>query len=228
MMNNFNSVLFSERLKRARADKNMKQSELAQAIGVSAATISSYERNEGTKIPSLDKAVLLSEILGVSLDWLCGKETKETIDYTDFDAKMYMTALVIVLSEMSSKVTAKGNECTITIDNDALGAFPQKIENLLKVYHDKSLDTENFKACVDNTIERYAKGVDIMGKRLLNHRNAEEVRQSVLSFIYNCGENGEDEYDTSNPLSLREEITDWIGRRQYVDLFFSEKELKTY
>lgn len=226
-MKDFNSALFSERLKKARADKNMKQSELAQAIGVSAATISSYERSEGTKIPSLDKALVLSDVLGVSLDWLCGKDSKE-VDYTDFDAKMYMTALVIVLSEMSSKVTSKGNEYNITIDNEALGEFPLKIENLLKVYHDNSLDTENFKACVDNTIERYAKGVDIMGKRLLNHRNAEEVYQSVLSFIYNYGENGEDEYDRSNPLSLREEITDWTGRGQYIDLFFSEKELKKY
>ena len=135
-----------------------------------------------------------------------------------------MTALVIVLSEMSSKVTAKGNECTITIDNDALGEFPQKIENLLKVYHDNSLDTENFKACVDNTIERYAKGMDIVGKRLLNLENAEEVHQSVLNFIYNC----EDELGRSGPVSSRQEITDYLGRGKYVDLFFSEKELKKY
>lgn len=226
-MKDFNSALFSERLKKARADKNMKQSELAQAIGVSAATISSYERSEGTKIPSLDKALVLSDVLGVSLDWLCGKDSKE-VDYTDFDVKMYMTALVIVLSEMSSTVTAKGNECTITIDNDALGGFPQRIENLLKVYHDSTLDTENFKACVDNTIERHAKNADMIGNKLLTRHNAEEVYQSVLSFICNYGEDGEDEYDRSNPLSLREEITDWTGRGKYVDLFFSEKELKKY
>lgn len=225
-MKDFNSALFSERLKKARADKNMKQSELAQAIGVSAATISSYERSEGTKIPSLDKALVLSDVLGVSLDWLCGKDSKE-VDYTDFDVKMYMTALVIVLSEMSSTVTAKGNEFTITIDNDALGGFPQRIENLLKVYHDSTLDTENFKACVDNTIERHAKNADMIGNKLLTRHNAEEVYQSVLSFIYNYGE-GENEYDRSNPLSLREEITDWTGRGKYVDLFFSEKELKKY
>ncbi len=225
-MKDFNSALFSERLKKARADKNMKQSELAQAIGVSAATISSYERSEGTKIPSLDKALVLSDVLGVSLDWLCGKDSKE-VDYTDFDVKMYMTALVIVLSEMSSKVTAKGNEFTITIDNDALGGFPQRIENLLKVYHDSTLDTENFKACVDNTIERHAKNADMIGNKLLTRHNAEEVYQSVLSFIYNYGD-GENEYDRSNPLSLREEITDWTGRGKYVDLFFSEKELKKY
>lgn len=225
-MKDFNSALFSERLKKARADKNMKQSELAQAIGVSAATISSYERSEGTKIPSLDKALVLSDVLGVSLDWLCGKDSKE-VDYTDFDVKMYMTALVIVLSEMSSKVTAKGNEFTITIDNDALGGFPQRIENLLKVYHDSTLDTENFKACVDNTIERHAKNADMIGNKLLTRHNAEEVYQSVLSFIYNYGD-GENEYDRSKPLSLREEITDWTGRGKYVDLFFSEKELKKY
>ncbi len=225
-MKDFNSALFSERLKKARADKNMKQSELAQAIGVSAATISSYERSEGTKIPSLDKALVLSDVLGVSLDWLCGKDSKE-VDYTDFDVKMYMTALVIVLSEMSSKVTTKGNECTITIDNDALGEFPQKIENLLKVYHDNSLDTENFKACVDNTIERYAKGVDMVGKKLLNCHDAEEVNQLVLNFIYNYGD-GEDEYDRSIPLNIRRTIKPYWGGEKEVDLFFSEKELKEY
>ena len=74
-MKDYDKKIFSERLKKARADKNMKQSELAQAIGVSATTISSYERSEGTKIPSLDKALVLSDVLGVSLDWLCVKRS---------------------------------------------------------------------------------------------------------------------------------------------------------
>ena len=78
-MKDFNSALFSERLKKARADKNMKQSELAQAIGVSAATICSYERVLNTKIPSLDNAYKISRYLDVSLDWLCGIDNDATI-----------------------------------------------------------------------------------------------------------------------------------------------------
>lgn len=155
-MKGYDKEIFSEHLKKARADKNMKQSELAQAIGVSTATINSYERNEGTKNPSLDKAVLLSDVLGVSLDWLCGKDSKAVV-YTDFDAKMYMTALVIVLSEKSSKFTTNEKGHTITFENKVLGEFLQKIVKLLKAYRNNFLDAENFKICVDNTIEKYSK-----------------------------------------------------------------------
>lgn len=52
-MKDFNSALFSERLKKARADKNMKQSELAQAIGVSAATISAMKEARAQKFRHL-------------------------------------------------------------------------------------------------------------------------------------------------------------------------------
>ncbi len=162
-MKDYDKKIFSERLKKARTDKNMKQSELALAIGVSAATISSYERNEGTKIPSLDKTVLLSDVLGVPLDWLCGKDSKE-VDYTDFDAKMYMTALVIVLLEKSSKFTTNEKDHTITFENKVLGEFLRKIANLLKVYRNNFLDAENFKICVDNTIEKYSKRTVIVDK----------------------------------------------------------------
>ncbi len=162
-MKDYDKDMFSCRLRVARRKRKLKQSELAQAIGVSAATISSYERSEGTKIPSLDKALVLSDVLGVSLDWLCGKDSKE-VDYTDFDAKMYMTALVIVLLEKSSKFTTNEKDHTITFENKVLGEFLQKIVNLLKVYRNNFLDAENFKICVDNTIEKYSKRTVIVDK----------------------------------------------------------------
>jgi transcriptional regulator with XRE-family HTH domain len=106
-MKDYDKKIFSERLKKARADKNMKQSELAQAIGVSAATISSYERSEGTN-------------------------------------------------------NEKGH--AIAFENKVLGEFLQKIVNLLKVYRNNFLDAENFKICVDNTIEKYSKRTVIVDK----------------------------------------------------------------
>ena len=39
----FNVKIFSERLKAARTSKHISQADLAKAVGVSAATISSYE-----------------------------------------------------------------------------------------------------------------------------------------------------------------------------------------
>ena len=61
----FNVKIFSERLKAARTSKHISQADLAKAVGVSAATISSYETVNGAKIPSLDKAeAIANELIG--------------------------------------------------------------------------------------------------------------------------------------------------------------------
>lgn len=71
--------IFAERLKEARIQRDMKQNELAKAIGVSAQTISMYEKSEKDgkgKNPTLENALAIAEKLNVSLDWLCGKDYK--------------------------------------------------------------------------------------------------------------------------------------------------------
>ena len=72
--------IFAERLKEARIQRDMKQNELAKAIGVSAQTISMYEKSEKDgkgKNPTLENALAIAEKLNVSLDWLCGKDYVE-------------------------------------------------------------------------------------------------------------------------------------------------------
>lgn len=63
---------FSERLKFTRQKAKLTQKQLAGLSDVTAATISSYESEGGTKVPSLDKVIALAKALNVSLDWLCG------------------------------------------------------------------------------------------------------------------------------------------------------------
>lgn len=79
--------LFSERLKEARLAAKLKQTELAKLSGVTAATISAYERaDEGKgKNPSLENAIKLAQALNVSLDWLCGLAvSNEKVQISDF------------------------------------------------------------------------------------------------------------------------------------------------
>ena len=68
--------LFSERLKKARADKGWSQIKLADAVGVRQNTISGYENSAGEKgnSPKLDVAARIAECLDVSLDWLVGMD----------------------------------------------------------------------------------------------------------------------------------------------------------
>lgn len=79
--------LFSERLKEARLNAKLKQTELAKLSGVTAATISAYERADDGKgkNPSLENAVKLAQALSVSLDWLCGLAvSREQVQISDF------------------------------------------------------------------------------------------------------------------------------------------------
>ncbi len=62
---------FCERLKELRTDKNLLQSELAEKLGLSKATVSAWET--GRNQPSFDMLITLSDFFGVSIDFLLGK-----------------------------------------------------------------------------------------------------------------------------------------------------------
>ena len=69
--------VFGARLREARNDKNLKQQELADIVGIALSTLSAYEniklpQKDKGKAPSLYTAYKMCETLGVSLDWLCG------------------------------------------------------------------------------------------------------------------------------------------------------------
>ena len=61
-----------------RKQKNMNQTELGKAAGVSREIIGPYERNE--VMPSIEVAAKIAEALDVSLDYLAGNSKKSAID----------------------------------------------------------------------------------------------------------------------------------------------------
>lgn len=61
-----------------RKQKNMNQTELGKAAGVSREIIGRYERNE--VMPSIEVAAKIAEALDVSLDYLAGNSKKAAID----------------------------------------------------------------------------------------------------------------------------------------------------
>ncbi len=63
---------FSESLLQFRKAQGLSQEALAEKIGVSRQAVSKWETDEA--FPDLQKAVMLSDALGISLDDLCGKE----------------------------------------------------------------------------------------------------------------------------------------------------------
>lgn len=63
-------MLFGERLSLVRKQLKVSQDELAKRIGKHAPLIGRYERGEVK--PSIDVAVQIAQVLGVSLDYLTG------------------------------------------------------------------------------------------------------------------------------------------------------------
>lgn len=68
--------LIGNRLREARERKNLKQTQVMAKTGINNKTLSGYEK--GVSEPDLETLRILSELYGVSVDWLSGKDkTKE-------------------------------------------------------------------------------------------------------------------------------------------------------
>ena len=65
-------VTLQERLRDLRAERNLKQEDVADAIGISKSALSTYESDETMGIPHFN-LVKLAEFYGVSLDYLFDK-----------------------------------------------------------------------------------------------------------------------------------------------------------
>lgn len=74
---------FAERLKRVQNQKGITQKELAQMLGISPGSLSSYMRD--AKTPALDVACDIAKKLNVPIGWLCGEpeETVKMVTYAD-------------------------------------------------------------------------------------------------------------------------------------------------
>ena len=65
-------TIFSERIKRLRKNKGLKQQELAEILGIKRNTYSDWEN--GKTEPRFDNLVKLADLFDVSLDWLFGRD----------------------------------------------------------------------------------------------------------------------------------------------------------
>ena len=125
--------VFGERLRSLRiVKKNLSQKEFAQKLGIPQPTLSAYE--SGKIKPTVDALINIAEKCGVSLDWLCGRDTvfhlKSMGDVLACLCELYET------NEISIKTTIHDR-----VDLE----FPEAVEDEdrnwveLKVYHNEHL-----------------------------------------------------------------------------------------
>lgn len=78
-------ILIGERLKKLRMDRRLKQSELAEMMGLAASAISSYE--SCLRRPSYEILVKYAAVFHVSTDYLLGSARQDCLDISDLDEK---------------------------------------------------------------------------------------------------------------------------------------------
>lgn len=154
-------VLFAQRMKEAREKRGLKQKELADAVGVSPQTISAYEKTG--KIPTLDNAASIAQVLGVSLDWLCGtidEQPKGTPIKTLGDVAQFLHALT------SSHCASPCENCEpvpqqlfavcgpgIIFDKDEIGAFLSDDLKMTELLNNKTFEEDFYNRWLEDRIK---------------------------------------------------------------------------
>lgn len=70
--------VFANRLKEYRTQHGITQKDFAEKIGITAAALSAYEKNN--KNPSIAVAKRIAETFNISIDWLCGLTSETNIN----------------------------------------------------------------------------------------------------------------------------------------------------
>ncbi|NLV75923.1 MAG: helix-turn-helix transcriptional regulator [Tissierellia bacterium] len=74
----FSKKIFAERVKMLRKQKNIKQSELGEMVGLSYTAISDIER--GRRTTTIEKLVAIADYFEVSIDYLVGRTDNPEIN----------------------------------------------------------------------------------------------------------------------------------------------------
>ncbi len=74
----FSKKIFAERVKMLRKQKNIKQSELGEMVGLTYTAISDIER--GRRTTTIEKLVAIADYFEVSIDYLVGRTDNPEIN----------------------------------------------------------------------------------------------------------------------------------------------------
>ena len=207
-------TIFAQRMKQAREKKNLKQNELAKAVGVTPTTISSYEKSddEGNgKKPTLENAQAIAEKLEVSLDWLCGMSDNSTVTYASFSA--------ILMSWSDAKPPFFNTESScICFDNYDIQNFAQKISDLIKVYHNGSITDDLLNVCIEKIINDYS-SYKVVGNCIFDDLEYLDAEKNICDLINN---------DNIHSSMVEISVENHKKYLRDVELFISPQIIKSY
>ncbi len=129
-----------EKLAEARRAKNLTQEQLAELLGVTRQSISRWEQNQA--YPEMEKILRLSDILGVSCDYLLKENvTKRDCDTVGEGKQFMLTRLLKGLVNRKVKIDLLDGDIDVDFFDKACEILGFE-ENFMKVRYVKNKETE--------------------------------------------------------------------------------------
>lgn len=154
---------FPIRIKELRTSKKLTQKELAETLNISTVSVSSYET--GTKTPSLDMMLNISEKYNVSIDWLCGLSDNMTLDNHITTYKEFFSLIVNILdtryqdeksTSIINGINTKNMLVTLTFHEDInFETFFSKWRDIFKLYYEGTIDKDLYKMWIQKQLLDY-------------------------------------------------------------------------
>ena len=147
-------MLYTERIRALREDKDLNQTAVAKAIHVAQTTYSDYEK--GKKEPGVLIAKRLADALDITLDTLCGDNIRHKSNNLPLD-------IIKVLEQLKAQVHVDGDTVSFTIskDNDCseyssfgILSFFKEYE-IIQTFANSIATPEMIKTLESNLIKKY-------------------------------------------------------------------------
>ena len=181
-----NPETFSLRLREARERKKLTQKQLAELAGITAASVSAYEKLDSAKSPSIEIAIQLAKALGVSLDWLAGISDdpqavlpQNTLDAGRHTAGDYMRMIALLVLQRVGKPSFFGRGADIValkfVEGRCIDDFLQSLSKFVDLYDASTIDKEQLSFLIDGYIGKHEHD----GVWTYKDTNAEQIKANA-------------------------------------------------
>ena len=180
-------LVFGQRIKQLRQGLHLSQRDFAKKIDVTASALSAYET--GIKNPSVNVAINIATVFGISVDWLCGlrdavNRFQEDSD-TPFDLPSALTGLLLLQSNGLIESTGHSADGSINapvekleVKDTLLQAFLYEIHLFDELYYMGSLSPETYTLCVEEVTNKVAEDIKEFRKRKADEFSRQAVDPS--------------------------------------------------
>ena len=161
--------IFSDRLKEFRTSRKISQKDFAEKIGITASALSQYEKN--TKNPSIGVAKRIAEVFHVSVDWLCGLSSEQSIKGEPITYADLLRLIVKVADTKPNGSTwlirydqnEQGDSCGVSYypfclmqtNDDTICEFFEDWEKMYTLYQNGTIDKHLYTLWLNDRISKY-------------------------------------------------------------------------